>query len=301
MKLQPVLKAMVAFAANREFEKRPSKYRLQVAEKQHGAITLTPLFVGVSAAFTDDEPNVAVVAIAVHDSVYLHDFTVHNVPLPTPRDSTDPIADFVVESLRKYQKKSLCKYIGGGLPVDLERVSPSLCSRLWSELDLVPLSLWPDQEGSEKDMEDSMARKSITAFGPNLSPLLQVGYRGIVQIDAGFRAHMHMLEDYQKTCQAVTWDAMLHYAAKLKEKKTKIAFFSSTPQGGGVALMRHALVRFARTVDVDLRWYVPKPKPGVFRVTKTIHNILQGVAEPGVRISEEEKASVDGWITEHAE
>lgn len=41
MKLQPVLKAMVAFAANREFEKRPSQYRLQVAEKQHGAITLT--------------------------------------------------------------------------------------------------------------------------------------------------------------------------------------------------------------------------------------------------------------------
>lgn len=92
------------------------------------------------------------------------------------------------------------------------------------------------------------------AFGPSMSPLLQVGYRGIVQIDAGFRAHMHTLEDYQKTCQAVTWDAMLHYAAKLKEKKTKIAFFSSTPQGGGVALMRHALVRFARTVDVDLRW-----------------------------------------------
>lgn len=111
----------------------------------------------------------------------------HNVPLPTPRDSTDPIADFVVESLRKYQKKSLCKYIGGGLPVDLERVSPSLCSRLWSELDLVPLSLWPDQEGSEKDMEgftfwkdrgvdeqaDSMARKSITYVPTRCSYLHQ--------------------------------------------------------------------------------------------------------------------------------
>lgn len=92
------------------------------------------------------------------------------------------------------------------------------------------------------------------AFGPTLSPLLQVGYRGLVQIDAGFRAHMHMLEDYQKTCEPVTWDAMLHYATKLKEKKTKIAIFSSTPQGGGVALMRHALVRFARTIKVDVRW-----------------------------------------------
>ncbi|KFY53838.1 hypothetical protein V497_08162, partial [Pseudogymnoascus sp. VKM F-4516 (FW-969)] len=313
-KLQPVLKAMVAFAANREFQQRPSQYRLQVAKQQRGAITLTPLFVGISAAFTAD-PNVAVVAIALHDSVYLHDFTVHNIPLPTPGDGTDAIADFVIKSLAAYEKKSLCKYIGGGVPVDLERISPSLCSRLWSELDLVPLALFPDQEGSQTEMEDftfwkdrgvdeqadSMARKSITAFGPSLSPLLQVGYRGIVQIDAGFRAHMHMLEDYQNTCQAVTWNAMSHYAAKLKEKKTKVAFFSSTPQGGGVALMRHALVRFARTIGVDLRWYVPKPKPGVFRVTKTIHNILQGVAEPGVRISDEEKAAVDGWITEHAE
>ncbi|KFY09286.1 hypothetical protein V491_08278 [Pseudogymnoascus sp. VKM F-3775] len=313
-RLQPVLRAVVAFATNREFEKRPSQYRLQVAQKQHGAVTLTPLFVGISAAFAD-EPNVAVVAIALHDSVYLHDFTVHNVPLPANHGDSDPIADFVIASLQKYQKKNLCKYIGGGLPVDLERLCPSLCSRLWSELDLVPLALWPDQEGSQKEMEDftfwkdrgvdeqadSMARKSITAFGPSLSPLLQVGYRGIVQIDAGFRAHMHILEDYQKTCQPVTWDAMLHYAAKLKEKKTKIAFFSSTPQGGGVALMRHALVRFARTVEVDLRWYVPKPKPGVFRITKTIHNILQGVADHDLRISDVEKASVDGWITEHAE
>lgn len=100
----------------------------------------------------------------------------HNVTLPTPRDDTDPIADFVIKSLRIYEQKSLCKYIGGGLPVDLERVSPTLCSRLWSELDLVPLALWPDQDDSQKDMEDftfwkdrgvdeqadSMARKSIT-------------------------------------------------------------------------------------------------------------------------------------------
>lgn len=99
----------------------------------------------------------------------------HNVSFPYPRDDTDPIADFVIASLRTYEQKSLCKYIGGGLPVDLEQVSPSLCSRLWSELDLVPLALWPDQEGSQRNMEDftfwkdrgvdeqadSMARKSI--------------------------------------------------------------------------------------------------------------------------------------------
>lgn len=47
----------------------------------------------------------------------------------------------------------------------------------------------------------------------------------------------------------------MHYAKKLRENKIKVAFFSSTPQGGGVALMRHALVRFARLIGVDLTWY----------------------------------------------
>ena len=112
---------------------------------------------------------------------------------------------------------------------------------------------------------------------------------------------MHVLDDYRKSCGQPTWDAMLKYAIRLKERKVKIAFFSSTPQGGGVALMRHALVRFARTVGVDLKWYVPKPKPGVFRITKTVHNILQGVAPKDVRITDEEKDAVSTWITEHAE
>lgn len=48
---------------------------------------------------------------------------------------------------------------------------------------------------------------------------------------------------------------MMIYAEKLRRNKTRIAFFSSTPQGGGVALMRHALVRFARQIGVDVSWY----------------------------------------------
>jgi len=37
---------------------------------------------------------------------------------------------------------------------------------------------------------------------------------------------------------------------------TKITFFSATPQGGGVALMRHALVRFGDKLGVKLNWFV---------------------------------------------
>jgi len=90
------------------------------------------------------------------------------------------------------------------------------------------------------------------------------------------------------------------FVTSLKSRGTKIAFFSSTPQGGGVALMRHALVRLAKLLGIDLRWYVPKPKPGVFRITKTIHNILQGVSKPDERISTAEKELITNWIQENA-
>jgi alpha,alpha-trehalose phosphorylase (configuration-retaining) len=46
--------------------------------------------------------------------------------------------------------------------------------------------------------------------------------------------------------------------------------------------------------------YVPKPKPGVFRITKNVHNILQGVAKPDERISANQKESITDWIKDNA-
>jgi hypothetical protein len=91
-------------------------------------------------------------------------------------------------------------------------------------------------------------------FGPSQAPLLQVGYRGLVDVDASFHSHMCTIEDYKTTCGNRTWESMARFAKSLKKRGTKVAFFSSTPQGGGVALMRHALVRFARAMGVNLTW-----------------------------------------------
>ena len=94
----------------------------------------------------------------------------------------------------------------------------------------------------------------IRFFGPNQSPLLQVGYGGLVEIDASFRSYMCTIGEYKTTCGDRTWKSMMKFAHNLTKKGTKVAFFSSTPQGGGVALMRHALVRFAKLVGVNLTW-----------------------------------------------
>lgn len=76
-----------------------------------------------------------------------------------------------------------------------------------------------------------------------------------MQVAANGRVRLNSLDDYKKTCSQVSWDTMSFYADKLRRKGTKVAFFSATPQGGGVALMRHALVRFSRLLGLDVRWY----------------------------------------------
>ncbi|GAW22152.1 hypothetical protein ANO14919_116870 [Xylariales sp. No.14919] len=137
-------------------------------------------------------------------------------------------------------------------------------------------------------------------FGPSLAPILQVGFRGVVLGDSDSKASMVTLENHRALCGEATWAAMMRYATELRTRGTRIAFFSATPQGGGVALMRHALCRLSRLLGVDLNWYVPKPRPGVFRSTKDMHNILQGVNKPGKRLTKDEQDAITDWITHNA-
>jgi len=137
-------------------------------------------------------------------------------------------------------------------------------------------------------------------FGPTQQPRIMVGFQNEVEVDAAGHVQLMDLKSYQLTVSEKTWNTAMRYATNLRERNIKIAFFSSTPQGGGVALMRHALVRFFRTVGVDCRWYVPKPKPEVFRITKSNHNILQGVADPDQRLSKDQKKLLTAWAKGNA-
>jgi len=88
-----------------------------------------------------------------------------------------------------------------------------------------------------------------------------VGYRNEVGVDAERRGQLTWVQSYANSVHKNTWTTTVKYVNSLKERNVKIALFNSTPQGGGVALMRHALVRFCRAVGIDCKWYVPKPKP----------------------------------------
>jgi hypothetical protein len=101
---------------------------------------------------------------------------------------------------------------------------------------------------------DSMARTCLSQYGPNNQPRLTIGYRNEVEVDSSGAARLTSIQNYRDSVSEATWKATMHYVDSLAADKIRIAFFNSTPQGGGVALMRHALIRFLSRVDVDARW-----------------------------------------------
>jgi hypothetical protein len=112
-------------------------------------------------------------------------------------------------------------------------------------------------EGRTNDEQaESMARKCVRLFGPENIPLLQVGLLGHVEVDTDFHVQLADIEGFERSVSAETWAVVQHYAADLKNRDIKIAMFSATPQGGGVALMRHALVRFSHCLGTNIRWYL---------------------------------------------
>ncbi|PGH23157.1 hypothetical protein AJ80_02789 [Polytolypa hystricis UAMH7299] len=322
-RLKPYVYAVMSTLHDRRFERRTSIYQKRnlqenVAKKSWSGPPseacflpqlpwLLNIYGGISVCTSEKE---VAIALAVRDTTYLLDFSEHYFPIGGETAPThELITQFVLSELRKYESDHLEKFIGIAMPKDLAEACPQLCARIWGELDIVPLVLhgkgvhsvgWINKELWQSktldEQAESIARKCITFFGPNKAPLLQVGFRGNVEVDAGFHARLATLKEYEDTVGGRTWNAVMKYADDLKERNIKVAFFSSTPQGGGVALMRHALVRFSEALGTDFKWYVPRPRPGVFRITKTNHNILQGVSAPDDRLADEQKTALTEWI-----
>ncbi|KAJ5360800.1 hypothetical protein N7517_009991 [Penicillium concentricum] len=303
----------------RSIERRASSYQqhlpLQYEENSWNGPPSPAIYAGISTEIAKD--GTVTLAMAFRDATYLLDF--FQKTFKPSRTILSELGDFMINSLRNYSHTHTVKFIGLAMPHRIPDEYPTLRARLWAEVDVLPLIIdegnreardnkfilgHPEQKSfwnrTLDEQAESMARRCVRLFGPENIPLLQVGFRGLVEVDTGFRVCLTTLRDFEKTVSKKTWDAIEYYAKDIIHRRVKIAFFSATPQGGGVALMRHALVRFSHALGTDVKWYVPKPRPGVFRVTKTNHNILQGVQHEGERLTEENWAHVTDWIHENA-
>ncbi|KAJ6136920.1 hypothetical protein N7497_012172 [Penicillium chrysogenum] len=256
------------------------------------------IYAGISAYFSND--HVSVISISIRDTTYLLDFIERSFD-QGKRPSVEETTDFFVTQLRAYGERHLEEIIGAAMPKHVADCCPETMFPLvdmYATRAEVKSLAWDVKSIDEQ--AEAMSRKCVRLFGPENVPLLQVGFMGLVEVDTNFHVRLANLEDFQNTVSPNTWGAVQHYASDLKKRNVSIAFFSATPQGGGVALMRHALVRLSHSLDTDIKWYVPKPRPGVFRVTKNNHNILQGVASSDARLSSEDQKLLTEWIEENA-
>ncbi|QRV75549.1 glycosyltransferase family 4 protein [Ceratobasidium sp. AG-Ba] len=306
---------------------------------------LTPMYAGIACNIIGDDT--AEVGISVHDGSYTIDYAAEKIKFTQhPSKAPGVIENYVIKTLMMFSTEYMLKFIACGLTQFLVDFVPNMPTRLWMEMDAVPMvfpvrttdkplrpglpygekkddsllktvtetlkqttvggeSKLKTEEGGKPrlvdEQADSAVRKCVMYFGPTHLPRLTIGYRNQVEVDAnGIICLLNSLDHYRATTRDPTWNAVMHYAKDLRERKVKLGFFSSTPQGGGVALMRHALIRFLNLVGVDCKWYVPKPSPTVFRTTKNNHNILQGVAAPDVRLTVERQEEFTAWIEYNA-
>jgi hypothetical protein len=95
---------------------------------------------------------------------------------------------------------------------------------------------------------------SCRLFAPDGQLRLDIGLHNNVQADLGGRAAYATLQQYMDNVSPETKRLTEMYANTVKERKKSMAFFSATPRGGGVALMRHALLRYFDLLGVDCSW-----------------------------------------------
>ncbi|OAG31843.1 hypothetical protein NEDG_00318 [Nematocida displodere] len=219
-------------------------------------------------------------------------------------DMLNIIGDVLVVALDKwigeYSKGNAIKIVGAGIATSALTISnfgDRLKELLWKKYDILPCFFSGGGKAIDQQSE-SLARKCAHLFGQENLPRLSIMENNRVNIDTG-NIWFCSLKDYQTELGdkgTVLLEDLI--AAHADTNTQKVAFFSSTPQGGGVALMRHALVRFFQMLGTDASWYVCVPSPSVFAITKKkFHNILQGVAPPDVELTDEDKSKVEKWLT----
>lgn len=206
---------------------------------------------------------------------------IHRVPL----QGGDVVSE-IVDWLRASAEERHLKYIAVAYSDD-EQFS-ELLSRLWLELDIVPFRVTSTQEVEE------LARYAAACFDDQDIVFTQITDELAVEV-----SELVTLKDYRHTASPEDFQRLRELAAAFAGKR--LTFINATPQGGGVALMRHALIRLLKLLNVDAHWYVLMPKKDVFDVTKKkVHNVLQAVTSPDTVLTDEDIALYDGWTRENA-
>ncbi len=178
-------------------------------------------------------------------------------------------------------------------PSVAEDTLKDVASKLWLQEDIVPYIIDKQDADYRPDLEE-MARMVASNFNKDNIVYTKLGKTNEVEV-----AELVTRADYEQSATPEDVELLTRLAHDFEGKR--LLFINATPQGGGVALMRHALIRLLRLYNVDVHWHVLYPKKEVFDITKAkFHNVLQAVTPEDVELNAHDKALYDAWIEENA-
>ncbi len=165
-----------------------------------------------------------------------------------------------------------------------------IISRAWLEEDIVCFI------NQQKNLRaQALAKNTLKKFDDNNIAIENLSNKNQVTT-----SYLVGLKDYEKITPPNDFLHLLKLVEKFKRKK--MVFINATSKGGGVALMRHALLRFFKLLDIDAYWFVMKPKEDIFQITKTkFHNVLQDVVGKDTRLTTKDKKLYNKWIKSNFE
>ncbi|KAK6439392.1 hypothetical protein LTR95_004406 [Oleoguttula sp. CCFEE 5521] len=272
-------------------------------QEDDNMLAAVPSQLWVGLAIRPCQNHAVEIGLVCHDGTATIDFMVHMLHLSHAENEEFPLdlsihgkaqalEGCVVNTLRTIARDNACRFVAAGIASDIIQACPSLPSRLWMELDILPIVL--DRNFDRQDVDeiiDSMARKCVL---PNLQPRLQIGALGEVGVDLGGRCAFVLPENYARIVGDRTTRMAIGYSQCLRRKQRRLAFFTASSQGE-VARMRHALMRALNCLEVHCSWFVPPPKPEAARIHERIWQILSGEADLHEAFPEMYKETIDAW------
>ena len=190
--------------------------------------------------------------------------------------------------LYNFALKNYAKVISVGITGDNN--IDKLTSDLWLKQDIVPY-VFDIKNQTEKNKAKTVLLETTKNFNRRNLVKTKISPRRRVRT-----VRLANLSCFKKSVSKENFNLLLELAKKFQNQENRMVFFSSTVRGGGVALMRHALIRLYRLFGISVDWHVMTSKNEVFKITKKkFHNILQGVNSSNIKFTNQDKKIIKKW------
>lgn len=201
----------------------------------------------------------------------------------------------ILDWVEEYSDRRTAKVVAAGLPclADAGRIG----EKLWLKLDVAPHIF--SKKKSIKNIEDlkrTCYRVKSRYYGDNRPRIRMVSRRRIIP------SFLTGLEVYKKYATGREFDRIRGLADEFKRRRMRMIFINATAAGGGVAHMRHPMMRLYRLLGANVSWHVLKPDVRIFNITKKkFHNVLQAVASPDCVLNADDIHQYNEWIKKNAD